>query len=152
MFGFHHVSFHQVGLLLCLVSASLGPSWGCFNQVKYKSRHQICWGSVSFPLCHRSKDLKWQTSVTDQLQLSFIWRAKDSIPWRHNLSWFPLFICFVSSPLSLPYANWASQEGGVFVPPKVFTLVCGFSFVLFSQAFPFLCFLATAILDSFPLF
>ena len=105
------------------------------------------------PYCRQTLyRLSHQGSPTAKLQLSFIWRAKDSIPWRHNLSWFPLFICFVSSPLSLPYANWASQEGGVFVPPKVFTLVCGFSFVLFSQAFPFLCFLATAILDSFPLF
>ena len=45
-----------------------------------------------------------------------------------------------------------SQEGGVFVSPEVLTLVHGFSFVPFLQAFPFLCLLATTILDSFSLF
>ena len=122
MFGFHHVSFHQVGLLLCLVSASLGPSWGCFNQVKYKSRHQICWGCVSFPLCHRSKDLKWQTSVTDQLQLSFIQQAKDSTPLRHegvlnpkgerlNLSWLLLFINLSPPSWACPMQSGLAKKG-----------------------------------------
>ena len=54
--------------------------------------------------------------------------------------------------MSLPYANWASQEGRVFVSPEDLTLVCGFSLVPFLQAFSFLCLLATAILDSFFLF
>ena len=49
-------------------------------------------------------------------------------------SWLPLFNSFVSSPQNLPYANWASQEGGVFVSPEFLTSVCEFSFV------PFLCF------------
>ena len=35
-------------------------------------------------LSHRSKDLKRWTSVTAQLQLSFIWQAKDSTPSRHE--------------------------------------------------------------------
>ena len=40
----------------------------------------------------------------------------------------------------------------MFVSPEVLTLVRGFSFVLFSQASPFLFLLAPAILDSFFLF
>ena len=51
--------------------------------------------------------------------------------------------------MSLPYANRAGQEGGVFVLPEILTPVHGFSFIPFSQAFPFLCLLATTILDSF---
>ena len=35
-------------------------------------------------LSHRSKDLKWWTSITAQLQLSFIWQAKDSTSSRHE--------------------------------------------------------------------
>ena len=74
-----------------------------------------------------------------------------------NLSWLPLMILplfppLVSSPLSLPYANWASQEGEVFVSPEFLTLVHGLSFVPFSLDFPFLCLLATNILESFFLF
>lgn len=56
------------------------------------------------------------------------------------LLWLPLgflLVCFVSSPLSRPYANWASQEGGVFVSPDVLIPICRFSFVLFLWAFPF---------------
>ena len=48
-FSFHHVRFCQIGLLLCLVSTSLGLSWGCFSQVKSESWHQIHLGSVQFP-------------------------------------------------------------------------------------------------------
>ena len=114
-------------------------------------------------LSHCRKDLKWRTSVTDQLQLSFIQQAKNSRPLMHegmlnpkgerlNLAWLPLFIHFVSSLLSLPYANWASQEGDMFVSPEVFILVHAFSFVPFLWAFPFLFLLATTILDSFFLF
>ena len=75
-------------------------------------------------------------SVTAQ---SFIWQAKDSTPSRCESGpapkerpqsvLLPLFIRFVFSPLSLLYAHWASQEGGVFVSPEVLTLVHGFSFV-----------------------
>ena len=92
------------------------------------------------------------SSVTAQ---SFIQQTKDSTPFRHEggptieekpQSWLPLF-CLL--PPSLTCANWASQEGGVFVLPEVLTLVCRFSFVPFSSAFPFLCLLATTILDSF---
>ena len=33
---------------------------------------------IFFVLSHCNKDLKWRTSVTVQLQLNFIWQAKDS--------------------------------------------------------------------------
>ena len=94
---------------------------------------------------------------------SFIQQAKESTPSRREGgliskerpqsvldSSFHMFVSYPS--LSLPHANWASQEGGMFVSPEVLTLVHGFSFVPFLQAFPFLCLLATTILDSFFLF
>ena len=117
---------------------------------------------ISSVLSRCSKDLKWQTSVIALLQLSFIQQAKDSTPLRHEGGLTQKerpqsvlassFYSFVSSLLSLPYANWASQEGDMFVPPEVLTLVHGFSFVPFLWAFPFLCLLTTTILDSFFLF
>ena len=65
-----------------------------------------------------------------------------------HLGFLLLFTCLLPT-LSLPYANWAAQEGGMFVSPEVFTLFCAFSFVLSLQTFTFLCLLATTILDSF---
>ena len=56
-----------------VVSARLNPSHG--------TRSGEC--VVSSVLSCHSKDLKWQTSVTALLQLSFIWQAKDSTPLRH---------------------------------------------------------------------
>ena len=101
------------------------------------------------------------------LQFSFIWQAKEntSLKCEGRLTQktqkrkkireaggsilAPLFICFFLLPtpssLSLPYVNWASQA---FVSPEVLEP----SFVLFVQAFSFLCLLATTILDSFFLF
>ena len=57
----------------------------------------------------------------------------------------PLFICF---PLPGPVLYKLGQPGVLFVLPEVLRP----SFVLFLRAFPFLCLLATAILDSFSLF
>ena len=48
-FSFHHGSFCWVGLLLYLVSASWGQSWGCFSQVISEKWHHRCQGSVQFP-------------------------------------------------------------------------------------------------------
>ena len=42
----HRGRFCWVGLLLCLASSLRGPHRGCFSQVKSKSRHHRCWGSV----------------------------------------------------------------------------------------------------------
>ena len=118
---------------------------------------------VIFPvLFHHSKYLKWWTSVTSRLQLNFILQAKVSTPLRCEGRLTPKeksqsvlassFYTFVPSPsllLSLLYTNWGGQEGGVLVSSEVLILVLGFSFVSFSGAFPFLCLLATTVLDSF---
>ena len=45
-FSFYCRSFCWVGLLLCLVSTSQGPSLGCFSQVKSEKWNQKCWWSV----------------------------------------------------------------------------------------------------------
>ena len=60
----------------------------------------------------------------------------------------PLFICF---SVPGPVLCKLGQPGVLFVLPEVLTPVLGPSFVLFSRAFPS-GLLATAILDSFPLF
>ena len=97
--------------------------------------------------CH-SKDLKRQTSVTAQLQLRVLFSKQRRVypggvkvgqPQRRGLNkfWLPLFIYFVSFPLSLAFANWASQVGGMFASSEVLTPICRFSFDLFSWAFPF---------------
>ena len=101
------------------------------------------------------------------LQLSYnsvlFWQAKDNTSLRceggltqkgeASIHLGLLLLCVYLLPtLSQPYANWAGQEEGGFVPPEVLTLFCAFSFVLFLQAFPFLCLLATTILYSFFLF
>ena len=88
----------------------------------------------SSDLSHCSKDLIWWTSVTALLQLSFIWQKKRIVhpqgvrtgqPQRRSSASVLLassFYAFVSSPtLSLSYANWPGQEGGVFVSTKVLT-------------------------------
>ena len=95
---------------------------------------------ISLVLSCYSKDLKRKTSVTALLQLSFIRQAKKSTPSRCKGGLIPkerpqssLASSFYLSPplLSLPYANWANQEVGVFVSPEVFTPVHGFSFLIF---------------------
>ena len=75
-------------------------------------------GSVSLQQRFEMVD-QCYSSVTAQ---SLIWQAKESSPSRHEGGPAPnerpqsiLASLFVSSPLSLPYANWSSQEGGVFV-------------------------------------
>ena len=107
----------------CLVSASLGPSWGCFNQVKYKSRHQICWGSVSFP---QSVSPQQRFEMVDQCYRSvtvrFIQQAKDSTPLRHkgvlnpkgerlNPSWLPHFIHLSPPSWAYPMQIGLAKKG-----------------------------------------
>ena len=81
---------------------------------------------ISLVLSCRSKNLKQWTSVTTRLQLTFIWQAKENTTSRRvgrptqsgreerSSILAPLFICFFLLPLSLPYVNWASQEGCLF--------------------------------------
>ena len=112
---------------------------------------------ISSILSHCNKDFKlWPV-----LQLRVLIGKQRTVHPRHEgggtsverpqLVLAPSFYMFVSSP-SLTMQIRASREGGVFVSPEGLTLVPGFSFVPFSQAFPFLCLLTTAILDSFFLF
>ena len=64
-----------VGLLLCLVSASQGPGWGCFSQVKSEKQHQRCQGSVQFSWFCLTAAKIWSngwTSVTAQCYSSVI--------------------------------------------------------------------------------
>ena len=76
---------------------------------------------ISSVLYHHSKDLKWWSSVTAQLQLSFIdkqrivhprgVRADQPKRKEARLNLGSSFYVFCLLPLSLPYVNWASPEG-----------------------------------------
>ena len=163
MFSFHCVKFCQAGLLLCLAS-TLDWAEVVSSRLNPSHSNRYVGGMCNF----LGSDLPQQKfemtdCVTAWLQLSFIWKNKRlytlevwgwAAPKREVsicLGFLLLCVCPLST-FSLPYANRAGQEGGVFVSPEVLTLFCGFSFVLFSQAFPFLCLLATTVLDSFFLF
>ena len=75
-------------------------------------------------------------------------------PQRRNLnpSWLRHFIQLSPLPHLEPALCKLGHLEGLFVSPEVLTLVLGFSFVPFSQAFSFLCLLAIDILDSIFLF
>ena len=99
------------------------------------------------------------------LQLSFIWQAKENTSSRRE-DWptqkmqreertpaqFWLLFLYVFSFPPEPALCKLGWSGGLFVLTEVLTLVLGPSFVLFSQAFSFLCLLATTVMDSFFLF
>ena len=111
----------------------------------------VCWGVGVYNFLS-SVSLQQKFEMADQcrrsLQLSFIEQAKKSTPVRQEggptqkerpqsvLASSFLFIHLLL-PLSLPYANWGRQEGGMFVSPEALTPVCGFSSVQFLQAFLF---------------
>ena len=79
---------------------------------------------ISSVLSYCSKNLKQQIIVTAWLQLSFIWKAKENTSSRHEgrltekkrgaQFWLLFLYVFFLLPLSLPYVNWASQEGCLF--------------------------------------
>ena len=122
-------------------------SWGCFSQLNLKW-DQMCWGSVWFHWFCLAAAKVWNGRPVLQLSYSSVLLDKQrkvhpralraGPPQMRGLNpfWLPLFINFVSYALSLPSANWASQEGGMFVSPEVLTPVCGFSFVPFLRVFP----------------
>ena len=97
-----------------IVSARLNP-----RPVGFKAPDMLRECVIFLVLSHHSKDLKWRTCVTALLQLSFIWQAKDSTPWKceggltpkERLSLGSSFCILFLLPLSLPFVNWASQEG-----------------------------------------
>ena len=150
-FSFHRGRFRRVGHLLCLASALWGPSLGCFSQVKSKSRHYICWGSLEFPwFClATAKNVKWWMDQCYSLVL--FGKQRKLHPWGVRAGWpkrrreklaaqfLPLFLYFISPPhwacpMQLGLARraacftWGSHSG-----PWT-------SFVLFSWAFPFFVF------------
>ena len=158
MVGWHHqLNGHGFGLTPGVGDGQRGlvccGSWGRkgsdmieqLNSTEEQENGHICWECViALVLSCHSKELKQQTSVTDPLKLSFICQAKDSTPSRHEGRLTPeekpqsvlaySFYIFVSSPtLSLPYANWASQEWGIFVSPKVLIPVCVFFYSVFTD-------------------
>ena len=122
-FSFHRVSCCQGGLLLGLVSASLGPSGGCFSQVPSETLHQICPESVQVPWLCLARAKVWYCGPVLQLGYSseFYSTSKGKYTlesWRWpspkgeaSLSLGFLHLYFVYSSLSLPYVNWASLEG-----------------------------------------
>ena len=84
---------------------------------------------ISSVLSRCSKNLKqWMNQCSSSmLQLSFIWLTKENISWRcvggptqktqreeKPQAQFWLLYMFFLLPLSLPYINWASQEGCLF--------------------------------------
>ena len=84
--------------------------------------------------CSVVAQFKCWASVTAWLQVSFIWQAKENASLRHEggptqktlgeeknllhpcliLTPFYVFVFVFLLPLSLPYVNWASQEGCLF--------------------------------------
>ena len=113
-------------------------------------------------LCGKNLKQRTDQCYISVLQLSFIWQAKENTSLRHECGpnqktrrekpqFWLLLLYFISPSPSLPCVKWASQEDSLFY--LRFSLpVLGPSFVLFSWAFPFLCLLATPILDFFFLF
>ena len=109
---------------------------------------------ISSVLSHQGKNLKQRTSVTARLQLSFIWQAKENTSLKcegrpaqktqreEGGSILAPFFCmfFLLPPLSLPYANWASQEAGVFVSPEFSLQSVDFLLFHFHGLFPFFVF------------
>ena len=62
---------------ICKPGRKLSPEWKYLIPV---SREWV----ISSVLSHHSKNLKWQTNVTAQLQLNFIQQAKESTPSRRE--------------------------------------------------------------------
>ena len=160
MFSLHCGIYCQVGFccawpLPCggraeVVSARLNPRHGtiyvggvcnflgCVSPQQRFEMVDQCYSSVTAEFYSASKGEMWGQADP---------KGEASI----RIGFLLLYICLLP-PLSLLYANLTGHKGVVFVSPEVLTLAHGFCFVSFLQAFPFLCLLATAILDSFFLF
>ena len=113
--------------------------------LRHGARHVggVCSSLSSVSLQQRFETVdQCYSSVTAQ---SLIPQAKESIPlWceggpapkeRPQSLLASSFLCLSPPAMSLPYANWASQEGGVFASPEDLTLVCGFSLIPFFAGF-----------------
>ena len=121
-------------------------------------------GVCNFP---SSVLLQQKSEATDrpELQLSFIWQAKENTSSKHESGliqktqreerpmvqfWLLFLSTFFSSPK--PALCKLGQPGGLFFSSEVLTLFFRPSFVPLLWAFPFHFLLATTILDSFFLF
>ena len=75
--------------------------------------------AISLFLSHCSKNLKWQTNITVQIQLSFTWQAKETTSprckgrpkRRERLNFGSSFYIFCLLLLRMSCVNWASQKG-----------------------------------------
>ena len=103
-------------LQCCVVSVNQSESAKCL----YISVGGVCNFSI---LSHHSKNLKWQTRVTAQFYLASkgqyileVWGKADPKEAKRKEKrsiLAPLFMSFLL-PLTLPYINWANQEGFLF--------------------------------------
>ena len=113
------MSFQQVGLLLGLVSTSLGPSRGCFSQVTFETWQPHVRGVYNFlGSVSLQQRFDWNSRPVLQLSCSSEFFGKGMRVGRPQrgglgLSFFLLYICLLPS-LSLPYARWASRGGACF--------------------------------------
>ena len=153
----------EPGGLLSMGSHRVGHDWSDLAAVEYQIilslNHLIVGGVCNFlgSVLSQQKfeamdglvlQLYVTSSVKPVLQLSSIQKLKENTPSRHEgeltlmihreekppgQSWL-LFLCFFLLPLSLPYVNWASQEGCCFTwGPHSGPLT-------FQRAFPFFVF------------
>ena len=87
----------------------------------------ICWGSLEFPQFCLATAKIWSDERTSVIA-QFCWQAKENISLRHegkptqetqrkeepSLNFGFSFYVFFLLSLSLPYINWAFQEGCLF--------------------------------------
>ena len=155
MFSFHSLSFHRVGLLLCLASTSRAPSWDFF--------------SASLNLSHSNRDVggmcNFLSSVSPQQRFEMVDQCYSSVtaefylaskakymkagwPQRRgfNPSSVPPFIHSSPPHLEPGLCKLTGHEEGVFVSPESgLWIFFGSIFVGFFLSLS----LATASLDSF---
>ena len=113
-FSFHRGSFCWVGFLLCSASTLRGRAWVVSVRLNPRNGMIDVGGVCNFPA---SVSLQQKFEATDGpvFQLSCIWQAKEKTRREARGSIFaPLFLCFFLLLLSLPYVNWAGQEGCLF--------------------------------------
>ena len=158
-FCFHHVSFPWVGLLLCLA-----PPCGAHLMGPRKPRlfqpgeiritvpdyvREVCnfLGSVSLQQRFETADQRYSW-FTAQFYLAskgqYTLKAWEQVDPKGKalvcLGFLLLYICLLPA-LSLPYANWNGQEGGLFVSLEVLiSFRLAFLLFHFCGLFPFFVF------------
>ena len=110
----------MISLPHAVMFGSILPTVGLLSKLELSGEFVI-----SSVLSHCSKNLKWWDRPV--LQLNFIWQAKENTSLRPEdrptqkkrrevplLNFGSSFYMFFLLPMSLPYVNWASQEGCLF--------------------------------------